>query len=108
MVRAEEKETPALVHVAAPPVLSEAEIHKKVLEIIAENQRRLNVINAKFDPITGEGSIFMRDRVRIFLPEFTYAWYIPKEMMRIPLIKEVLKHGSIRAFVEAEVEAGNM
>lgn len=69
MVRAEEKEIQAPVHVvSAPPALSEAEIHKKVLEIIAENQRRSNLITAKFDPVTGEGSLFMSERVRAHLP----------------------------------------
>jgi len=109
MVRAEEKEIQAPVHVAsAQSKQSEAEIHKKVLEIIAENQRRRNLITAKFDPVTGEGSLFMSERVRIFLPEFGYAWYLPPEMMKIPLIKEILKYGSIRSFIESEVNAGNM
>ena len=107
MVRGAEAEIPTPFHVG-PPVLSEAEIQAKVFEIIAENSRRNDIIHATFNPITGEGSICMKDRVRIYLPELTYAWYIPSEMMRIPLIKEVLKHGSIRSFVEAEVEAGNM
>ena len=92
----------------APVIMTEEEIHKKVLEIIAENSHRNDLINAKFDPITGEGSICMKDRTRIFLPELSYAWYVPNEMLRIPLMKELLKYGSIRKFIEAEVEADRM
>lgn len=92
----------------APVMMTEEEIHKKVLEIIAENSHRNDLINAKFDPITGEGSICMKDRTRIFLPEFSYEWYVPNEMLRIPLMKELLKYGSIRKFIEAEVEADRM
>ncbi|MCR5547340.1 MAG: terminase [Bacteroidales bacterium] len=88
--------------------MSEAEIQRKVLEIIEENKRRNDLIRAVFNPVTGEGSLFMEDRVRIFIHEFGYAWYVPSEMMRIPLVKEVSRYGSIRDFVKAETEAGNM
>lgn len=71
-----------------------AEIHN----ILLENERRNKVIKAPFNPITGEGSILDREKVCISdfpLPE----QYLPLSMLKVPLVKKIIKAGSIRKFI---------
>ena len=64
-------------------------------EIIAENARRHNTLNAKFNPITGEGSV--GERVKVEISDFPIpVLYLPKSMMRVPLVKQLVKAGSIK------------
>ena len=68
-----------------------------IATIICENERRWRDIRAKFNPITGDGSI--GERVRIEIPDFPFSvQYIPKTMMRVPLVKQLVTAGSIKAF----------
>ena len=66
--------------------------------IIEENDRRNAVIYAKFDPITGYGSIGERKKVIIEDYPLRKQW-LPVEMMRVPLVKQILKAGTINAFL---------
>lgn len=69
-----------------------------ILEIIEENRRRNNEIYAQFDPITGLGSI--GKRVKIEIEDFPiHTQWLPNEMMKIPLIKQIVKCGSIHRFL---------
>ena len=63
-----------------------------------ENERRNKVINAPFNPITGEGSIL--DREKVCIEDFPLpTQYLPKSMLKVPLIKKLIKAGSIRKFI---------
>lgn len=82
MVRGEETQTEAHIHVA---------------DIIAENERRNAVIDAKFNPITGEGSV--GKRVKVCISDFPLKeQWLPETMMRVPLIRKIIEAGSIEAF----------
>lgn len=70
-----------------------------VKEILAENSRRNTEINAKFNPVTGEGSI--GERVLVEISDFPfYRQWLPVQMMNIPLVKQLAEHGSIKKFIE--------
>lgn len=74
----------------------------KVLEILKENEKRLDVINAPFCPITGKNSI--GERKLIVIDDFPIQQqYLPVEMMNIPLVKKLVKHGTVRGLLE-EIE----
>lgn len=68
-------------------------------ELIKENDTRNRGINRTFNPLTGEGSIL--ERVELVLSDFSIkTQYIPKGMMEVPLVKQLKKYKSIRAFIE--------
>lgn len=72
---------------------------EEVEKIIRENTRRNAAIHATFNPITGEGAIL--ERVRFALSDFSLpVQYIPKQMMRIPMVRQLAEAGSIRSFLE--------
>ena len=66
--------------------------------IIKENERRNAVIYAKFDPVSGEGSVGKRKEVVIDDFPITTQW-LPIEMMRVPLVRQLVECGSVRAFL---------
>ena len=80
-----------------------------VEKIIAENDRRNEVIYAKFNPITGEGSVGERTKVCISDFVISVQW-LPKRMMRIPFVKKLVEHGSIDRFLveECDVEPNDI
>ena len=76
----------------------------EVKAILTENTQRNTSIRAKFNPITGEGSI--GERVKVTIEDFPITTqYLPKPMMRVPLVKKIVKAGSIKAFYEQEFGA---
>lgn len=71
----------------------------EVEAIIAENNRRNAAIRAKFNPITGEGSI--GERVKIEIRDFNLPiQYIPKRMMQVPLVRQIVEAGTIDQWLE--------
>lgn len=55
---------------------------------------------AKFDPVTGEGSI--GERVRVSIADFAIpVQWLPVEMLDIPLVKKLVKAGSIDKFLSS-------
>lgn len=67
--------------------------------IIEENKRRNEIIYARFNPISGLGSI--GERVKVRIEDFPIrTQYLPVEMMKIPLIKQIVKCGSLKSFLE--------
>ena len=73
-------------------------MQSQVVNILLENERRNKVINAPFNPITGEGSIL--DREKVCIEDFPLpTQYLPKSMLKVPLIKKLIKAGSIRKFI---------
>lgn len=75
-------------------------IDTEIAALLAENDRRNEVMFAKFDPVTGEGSIGKRVRVSIADFAIPVQW-LPVEMMNIPLVKKLVKAGSIDNFLSS-------
>ena len=70
-----------------------------IQEIIEENRRRNEEIYAKFDPISGYGSV--GERVKVVIDDFPIqTQWLPVEMMRVPLVRQLVECGSICAFLE--------
>lgn len=70
-----------------------------IAAILKENDRRNAVINTKFNPITGEGSIGERKKVEI--KDFPIpVQYLPNEMLRVPLVKQLLAAGTAKQFLK--------
>lgn len=66
--------------------------------IIKENGRRNAEIYAKFDPVSGEGSVGARKKVVIDDFPVSVQW-LPVEMLRVPLVRQIVECGSVRAFL---------
>lgn len=75
-----------------------AEILPEIKALLTENARRLTSINATFNPYTGEGAVGKRKRVYIEDFPIPEQW-LPVEMLDIPLIKQIIKAGSIYDFI---------
>lgn len=75
-----------------------SKIEEMTAFLLVENARRNTVIYAKFDPITGEGSIGRRIRVRISDYPIPDQW-LPVRMMRVPLVRQLVEAGSIERFL---------
>ena len=69
-----------------------------VQDIIKENDRRNAEIYAKFDPISGYGSVGERKEVCIGDFPIQRQW-LPVEMMNVPLVAQLVECGSVRAFL---------
>lgn len=69
-----------------------------IYDILTENNRRNAEVYAKFNPITGEGSI--GERKRVVIGDFSISvQYLPVEMLRIPLVRTIIELGSIDKFL---------
>lgn len=70
-----------------------------IQEIIEENDRRNKEIYSKFDPISGYGSV--GKRLKVVIDDFPiHTQWLPVEMMRVPLVRQLVECGSIRTFLE--------
>ena len=88
------REMAASVRNAAISVVSD-----NIAKIIFLNHARNAEIKSKFNPITGEGSI--GNRKKIVIEDFPFpVQYIPKAMMRVPLVRQLVEAGSIKKFLE--------
>lgn len=70
--------------------------------LLRENERRNGIIFGVFNPVTGEGSVGKRRRVRIegfALPE---QW-LPVEMLKVGLVRRLVAAGSVDAFIHSEL-----
>lgn len=66
--------------------------------IIAENERRRNLMFARFNPITGEGSV--GERVLVSIPDFPInKLWLPLSMADNHLVKGLISHGGIDGFL---------
>lgn len=73
-----------------------------IAKIISENDRRNAEVYARFNPISGLGSI--GERFRVEIEDFPIrTQYLPVEMKKIPLVKKLIKHGSLKAFLYDEL-----
>ena len=86
-------------------------IDKFVDEILAEDDRRMSIMYADYDPVTGENATasntrgeLVISRTKIKIPDCSLPtqWVTP-EMLDNKLISAILKHGSIRAYARKEL-----
>jgi len=74
--------------------------------ILKENEHRQAVIHAVFNPVTGQGSVGRR--VRAVISDFPIKeQWLPKDMMRVPLVRQIVKCGSIGTFLAEEMNIDN-
>lgn len=76
---------------------------KEVKAIIKENIRRNEAIREKFNPVTGEGSVGKRKKIIIADFPLTVQ-YVPVSMLKVPLVKQLVKAGSIEKFLTDYME----
>lgn len=74
--------------------------------ILKENEHRQAVIHAVFNPVTGQGSVGRRVRAVISDLPIKEQW-LPKDMMRVPLVRQIVKCGSIGKFLAEEMNIDN-
>ena len=63
-----------------------------MLKTIEENKRRLALINAPYDPFTGEGSPIPRTLVEIPDSPLPRMW-LPNDMLKEKAVQELIQHG---------------
>ena len=74
-----------------------------IYHMLIENKRRNEVMTAYFNPVTGEGSILERTRVEI--KDFPIpVQYLPNDMLQVPLVKGIVKYGSMREYAKRELD----
>ena len=96
MVRRTKKETATSILLGDDAVRN-ASLSEAINNILAENELRNEAIRAKFNPITGEGSI--GERRKIGISDFPIpVQYIPVRMMQVPLVRQLVEAGSVEAF----------
>lgn len=77
-----------------------------VKHILAENAKRLAVINAPFNPYTGEGAV--GERTKVVIEDFPIpTQWLPNEMLDYPLVKKLIKYGSVQKFLETDLKVEN-
>lgn len=73
-------------------------IAEAVSAILAKNAQRISNIRATFNPYTGEGAV--GERKKIYIEDFPIPeQWLPIEMLDIPLVKRLIKAGSIQKFI---------
>lgn len=80
-------------------VLKEPKLSPYVAAILKENDERNAANRAKFNPITGEGSI--GKRVKVEISDFSLpVQYLPEQMLKVPLVRQLAEAGSIEQFLK--------
>ncbi len=70
--------------------------------ILNENEKRNNLINAPFNPISGFGSV--GERVPVHIPGFPIPkQWLPKEMMQSPFLNLLIQSGGIDNFISSQL-----
>lgn len=91
--------------------MAEIDIEASVNALIEQNRQRLQNNAAPFNPVTGMGSVGERTLVEI--PDYPIPrQWLPDTMLTVPLVKKIIKAGSIRTFItdtlRAEYSAGTV
>lgn len=74
-------------------------LHASLMRLLKEDDVRVEALQGRFNAITGEGSIGVRRRVAIGGFPIAVQW-LPVEMLDVPLVKELIRLGSVDALVE--------
>lgn len=73
-------------------------------DIVAENKRRLEFIHRTFNPYSGEGAV--GERVSVVIEDFPIrTQYLPVDMLNVPLVKKIVKAGSISKYITHVLKA---
>ena len=81
-------------------------MEKDIERIIAEDNERMKRYHYEPNPITGEGYFGERDKIEI--DDFPIpVQLVPKRMLKIPFVKQLVKHGSIENFLYEVMEEEN-
>ena len=64
---------------------------RNIDEILIENKRRNELLDAFYDPICGIGSPLARFELKIY--EFNLTWFLPEEMADMPITKSLIENG---------------
>lgn len=90
MVQRAKKKVPVHVLNALPSLI--------IVNLLAEDTKRNEEMNAYFNPVTGQGSILKRTKVGI--SDFPIpVQYLPDRMLRVPLVKQIVEAGSIKKYI---------
>lgn len=85
-------------------------VETQTRRILRENEKRQKVINATYNPFTGEGC--PGRRFHLHLDDFPYEdQYLPTDMKKYPLVKQLMEAGSVDAYLDElyeECEAEGM
>lgn len=82
-------------------MLSE-EIRQAVAQILKENNRRLDTINAPFNPVSGFGSV--GERVKVVIDGFPIRkQWLPVKMMSVPLVRKLAEYGDLDRFISETI-----
>lgn len=73
-------------------------MQKNIQDILDENKRRNDRISAKFNPVSGEGSIGERRLVSVSDFPVPEQW-LPVEMLDDPFVADIARAGSIAAYI---------
>lgn len=77
-------------------------IETAIGDMLRENDRRNDMMYARFDPVTGEGSVGRR--VCVEIPDFVVpVQWLPESMMSVPLVSSIVRAGSIEGFLRDEL-----
>ncbi len=67
-------------------------------EILQENARRNEAVNAEFNPVTGKGSV--GERFLLELPDYPIRrQWLPTGMMKVPLVQKLRESGTVERFI---------
>lgn len=79
-------------------------IERLIDELLAENERRKSVYAAAYDPLTGGGLEKYLPELewgRLEIPDYAIpVQYVPKAVLQDEVIKQILKAGSIKKYIE--------
>lgn len=71
----------------------------EIAQILEENRKRFEILQAKYNPLTGENSPCAEKRVRIKIEDFPIrVQYVPKSMTRSVMFKRIRACKTIEAF----------
>lgn len=77
-------------------------MEKHIQKILDENTKRLSILHAPFNPITGQGAILERKGLNIEdfpIPE----QHLPLAMFDNPFVKKLQRHKTLKRFIEIEL-----
>lgn len=78
-------------------------IERNIAHIVSENEKRYELLQADYDPITGRGlqELLEEERKELCIPDFPIpVQYVPVDMLKVKLVKQILAAGSIAKFLE--------
>ena len=79
-------------------------------QLVKENETRWKLLQADYDPVTGKGvpELLGEEWAELVIKDYAIKkQLVPKEMMEVPLVKEIAEQGSIAKFIKNHPWAGD-